>query len=394
MRFTYSERTKQLCLQVANYSGLIYSGLAIFGITVLSLNHVCPTIYGEGQCGQANINAVIILCEIVVNLALFTYYNSRNQVSYWTVKSSSLLFEDSEKIAQFGKILTEREMMENERRPERQALIMDSRSSESLQNPPAPFARLDYRDPILGRYDDEAVEVSPQDTPTTKYCSQCNTITPRRCHHCPLCKICVLRKDHHCFLTGGCVGLANQRYFIVFLFWASLGAFYGCSYLFTYLNTFVTPWFPLGWLTYVGPISIVRWIFGYESAFNMMIAVVFSMAFSSGFGALGFFGFQIFYTLEGYTMHDYHVGRLKDHLESDGENCIFTASSRLLGMLALTVAIVHDGDGHLKEARSLLGYRKTVDLHKPSDPKKESRSLNSVNGNNFKNMGSTNIEFA
>ena len=27
----------------------------------------------------------------------------------------------------------------------------------------------------------------------------------------------------------------------------------------------------------------------------------------------------MFYTLHGYTMHDYHVGRLKDHLESDGE---------------------------------------------------------------------------
>ena len=145
MRFTYSEKTKQLCLQLANYSGLIYSGLAIFGVTALSLVHVCPTIYGEGECGQTWINAFIILSEIIINLAFFTYYNTRNQVSYWTVKSSSLLFEDSEKIAQFGKQLSQIEMMENQRRPERQSLIMDSRSSESLQNPPAPFARLDYR---------------------------------------------------------------------------------------------------------------------------------------------------------------------------------------------------------------------------------------------------------
>lgn len=144
MQITYSEKTKQLCLELANYSGLIYSALAIVGVTVLSLVHVCPTIYGEGQCGQAWVNATIILSEIVLNLALFTYYNTRNQVSYWTVKSSSLLFEDSEKIAQFGKQLTQMEMMDNQR-AERQSLIMDSRSSESLQNPPAPFARLDYR---------------------------------------------------------------------------------------------------------------------------------------------------------------------------------------------------------------------------------------------------------
>lgn len=44
----------------------------------------------------------------------------------------------------------------------------------------------------------------------TKFCVDCNTVTPRRSHHCPICQICVLRKDHHCFMTGGCVGLANQ----------------------------------------------------------------------------------------------------------------------------------------------------------------------------------------
>lgn len=177
-----------------------------------------------------------------------------------------------------------------------------------------------FRDPILGaRYEDETLDIGPQNTETTKYCSSCNMITPRRCHHCPLCDMCILRKDHHCFLTGGCVGLANQRFFIVFLFWACVGSFYGCSFLFMYLNEFVTPCFPFGWITYVGPIAIFRWMFGYESAFNMFIAIMFSMAFSSGFGALTFLGLQMFYTLEGYTMHDYHVGRLKDYLESDGE---------------------------------------------------------------------------
>uniref|UniRef100_A0A914XRY4 Palmitoyltransferase n=1 Tax=Panagrolaimus superbus TaxID=310955 RepID=A0A914XRY4_9BILA len=203
---------------------------------------------------------------------------------------------------------------------------MDCRSSDSLKNAPPPFARLNYRDPILGyEFESETdyfnrIEMDPPNTRTTKYCSACNMITPRRCHHCPLCKICVLRKDHHCFLTGGCVGLANQRYFIVFLFWSVFGALYGALLTFYYLNDFVTPWFPFGWFTYAGPVALVRYAFGYESLFNMFIAVMFSMSFSSGFGALAFFGFQMYYTLHGYTMHDYHVARLKDHLESDGEN--------------------------------------------------------------------------
>jgi len=48
--------------------------------------------------------------------------------------------------------------------------------------------------------------------------------------------------------------------------------------------------------------------------------MVFCAAGASSFAALGFFGAQMFYTLNGYTQHDYHVGRLRDQLESDGEN--------------------------------------------------------------------------
>lgn len=157
------------------------------------------------------------------------------------------------------------------------------------------------------------------DNSPTKYCHECKKITPRRCHHCPLCKICVLRKDHHCFLLGGCAGLANQRYFIVFLFWATLGAAYGCSFNFSYLNQNVVPWFPFGWLYYIGPIAMIRWIIGFETAFNMFLALMFSVSFASTLGALGFFVFQMIYTLSGYTMHDYHRSGPR-RIESDGDN--------------------------------------------------------------------------
>jgi hypothetical protein len=42
-------------------------------------------------------------------------------------------------------------------------------------------------------------------------------------------------------------------------------------------------------------------------------------------GATAFLVAQTFYTLQGYTMHDYHVDRKRDNLQGDGE----TLSERL-----------------------------------------------------------------
>jgi len=137
--------------------------------------------------------------------------------------------------------------------------------------------------------------------------------------------MCILRKDHHCFLTGGCVGLANQRFFIVFLFWATLGAAYGSAFNFAYMNRFVRPWWPLGWWTYIGPVAIMRWLAGYEIFFNAVLSLMLSFSMASTMGATAFLVAQCFYTLQGYTMHDYHVDRKRDNLQGDGD----TLSERL-----------------------------------------------------------------
>lgn len=106
-------------------------------------------------------------------------------------------------------------------------------------------------------------------------------------------RICVLRKDHHCFVSGGCVGLANQRFFIVFLFWATIGGALGTYLLFAYLNAQIAPLLPLNWLFYIGPVAVMRAIFGYETLFNAFLAVVSSLAFASTFGAAAFLGAQV-----------------------------------------------------------------------------------------------------
>ncbi|KAL9938603.1 hypothetical protein V8E36_002322 [Tilletia maclaganii] len=46
---------------------------------------------------------------------------------------------------------------------------------------------------------------------------------PERSHHCSVCKTCVVKYDHHCPWINACVGLGNERYFVLFLFWLSVG---------------------------------------------------------------------------------------------------------------------------------------------------------------------------
>ncbi|ESO07779.1 hypothetical protein HELRODRAFT_75983 [Helobdella robusta] len=50
-------------------------------------------------------------------------------------------------------------------------------------------------------------------------CHYCGIVRPPRSHHCKLCRCCVLKRDHHCFFATNCIGLNNQRHFVVFLFW-------------------------------------------------------------------------------------------------------------------------------------------------------------------------------
>lgn len=46
---------------------------------------------------------------------------------------------------------------------------------------------------------------------------------PERAHHCRACKTCTLKFDHHCPWLNQCVGLGNERYFVLFMVWLSFG---------------------------------------------------------------------------------------------------------------------------------------------------------------------------
>ena len=49
------------------------------------------------------------------------------------------------------------------------------------------------------------------------FCKKCDSYRPARSHHCSTCEKCVLRYDHHCPFVGNCIGIRNQKAFILFL---------------------------------------------------------------------------------------------------------------------------------------------------------------------------------
>lgn len=46
---------------------------------------------------------------------------------------------------------------------------------------------------------------------------------PERAHHCSVCKQCCLKFDHHCPWLNQCVGVGNERYFVLFMVWLAIG---------------------------------------------------------------------------------------------------------------------------------------------------------------------------
>lgn len=64
------------------------------------------------------------------------------------------------------------------------------------------------------------------------YCSKCEAYKPPRCHHCRHCGRCTLCFDHHCRWVGACIGHANHRTFLQFLFYATLATCAGIAAFF------------------------------------------------------------------------------------------------------------------------------------------------------------------
>lgn len=62
------------------------------------------------------------------------------------------------------------------------------------------------------------------------FCIQCKMYRPTKSWHCRRCNVCILRRDHHCVIFSRCIGLYNQRYYVLYLAYLALSLIYSTYY--------------------------------------------------------------------------------------------------------------------------------------------------------------------
>ncbi|WWD19997.1 hypothetical protein CI109_104470 [Kwoniella shandongensis] len=94
--------------------------------------------------------------------------------------------------------------------------------------------------PLTGGYEgSDGAAAGGEANSRVRRCRKCDGPKPERTHHCSVCKRCVLMMDHHCPWINGCVGLYNQRHFVLFMAWLSIGCWTVCGLGYRhFINTF------------------------------------------------------------------------------------------------------------------------------------------------------------
>lgn len=69
------------------------------------------------------------------------------------------------------------------------------------------------------------------------YCEQCKMYRPLESWHCNECNACIIRRDHHCFFFSRCIGLYNQRYYVMYLGYIMISMAYSAYYNYFFVSS-------------------------------------------------------------------------------------------------------------------------------------------------------------
>ncbi|XP_045764953.1 probable palmitoyltransferase ZDHHC24 [Maniola jurtina] len=72
---------------------------------------------------------------------------------------------------------------------------------------------------------------------SNSYCKICKIRRPEKAWHCKTCNVCILKRDHHCFFFSRCIGLRNQRYYVLYLGYVFISMIYSLYYNYYYVVT-------------------------------------------------------------------------------------------------------------------------------------------------------------
>lgn len=104
------------------------------------------------------------------------------------------------------------------------------------------------------------------------FCARCECVAPPRSYHCQICDSCMLKRDHHCKFSAYCIGHYNYRYFMLFLFYLSIGTIYA-----TYFNIFfILNYIHFNWgllLKVMLPLAFL--VFGLDTSTNHVYLIMF-----------------------------------------------------------------------------------------------------------------------
>ncbi|XP_023937859.2 probable palmitoyltransferase ZDHHC24 [Bicyclus anynana] len=135
------------------------------------------------------------------------------------------------------------------------------------------------------------------------YCEVCKIQRPAKAWHCKKCNACILRRDHHCFFFSRCIGLRNQRYYVLYLAYVFISMIYSLYYNYYYVVIkFEDQCMVLSAFRVINPFLryVIPELMGIKDLYMMFLFINTSLAIWSG----GLFYFHMMNVVRGLTAHE------------------------------------------------------------------------------------------